>query len=685
MQRPSRRACGRVLLLFLLSLGLAACSGDEPSKGKRKPKGSSDDSGEEDASSGEALGDLQTEVEELIAKVEKAGAKKTHKDELEAIQEQLAAAVTAIEDGENAKASKKLKLVQKRAKAIAAEQAAALDSIKKLEPLKKSAEDARKKAEAAKAAQNAPGLWKEAQEAYQKGVEALKAPSAASAEVARSSLGLAKDIFTTAAEQAAQNAKLLVQVEEEKTVMLSMKEKAKARGAEEKAIETWNLAGSTEREAANEVEAGNLMQAKELYKMATGRYIDALGQVQSAADQEKLIEELKKSAATEELARKAEEERLKRQKEQEEAEAKEEEGEKAKGGSPTVAPPPPGGAGPVASLPEGMEAQNYPQELDAEDEAFLREHYKKLTPSGQIEYDHGTGFVSIDYTEGKHVQKDVQIVTLPRKEHLIFKPPDQPTRGGGALSPEDQKKMAPFSFEGNTVGLIVFPVPFRYYVRVEWYTQIRTMDNNADFNVHVMFDPKKRAGYMTNWVKIGTSTKGAVPMRGTPPKFLKPANEWFDKQKAIPMLVEYRMPDPEKTEGGPLGSGLLTNVYFNDDSETELDTRLTTKFPSKTYQRGLVGFGWSRAKAAVMDLRLTGILDKEAAVEILRAKLKKPKAKPTGEKKPAKPKETKEKAEKPEGEGGGEAPAPVPTAAGGPNGAGGGAKKKEGAGGGLDF
>src|SRR5881409_305470 len=83
------------------------------------------------------------------------------------------------------------------------------------------------------------------------------------------------------------------------------------------------------------------------------------------------------------------------------------------------------------------------------------------------------------------------------------------------------------------------------------------------------------------------------------------------------------MPDPDPKRAGkdPLKSGLFTVTFeVGDDIKGATNT-----YAYRGIERGLVGFQWSRVKFEVRNLQITGILDKKAAADILREKLKLPK------------------------------------------------------------
>jgi hypothetical protein len=285
---------------------------------------------------------------------------------------------------------------------------------------------------------------------------------------------------------------------------------------------------------------------------------------------------------------------------------------------------------PAIFLFEGFDSTRYPQDdSGAEDDALILEHIRKLSP--KLEYDPATAAVTLDYTIGVDVKSalkdDPPCKELQQKQHILFEPPVSDRRI--EIEPISGKKTSPYSFSANTQGIVAFPVPFRYYVRVELKLSLLALDRTGTFDCLVMYDRTKSESLVAEWLKVGVM-KGGVPSvvplsTGEHAReYGGPADRWFPKTHEVPMLVEYRMPDPDPKRAGkdPLKTGLLT-VEFEVGNNLR---SATSSYPSKgeSLQRGLVGFQWSRVKFQVRDLQITGILDKKAAAEILREKLKLP-------------------------------------------------------------
>lgn len=586
----------RWLVVLALACALVSCSGDE-SKAKKKPT--------EDPT------ELEESVNELLEKLRKDGADAEKLAEVESLIEKAA---KSRDKGKAEAAISTLKRAERTLTQLQTEQAKLSEDHKKLAADKTSAVDARKRAETAKAAQLAPEEFKRAQDSFAKAEAAAAKKSAAGIVQAKQHYQQSKEGFDEAIKQAVANEGDKKRADEEKKVMLAKKEEARTKGGEQKAALAWSSAEQTEREAEALLAKGEFLQAKDTFAQAQTFYVETLTAIQMADEEAARMAELKK--ADEEAAKAAQ---------VAEPELTPEEDDKT-ARPPTVTPRQPTGAAVAApgsiAGPTGYDptADFYKQELDAEDEEFLNTHYAELTPSKKLEYDITTGMVRMDYTDGIDVKRDgIYDPALPKREHLQFRPvvqQNQRAGGTGGFGPEQQKQLAAFSFAANTKGQIFFPVPLRFYARIDYLMQINTMDQSNSFNVFLMYDVKKNAGYMTDWVRAGT-TRGTGG-KGIPPKFLQSSNEWFDKVNLKSMVVEYLMTGPK--------AGTLTNIYNNDDAANEGEDKLTVKVSSAAYQRGRIGFRWDRVKFQVVDLVITGVLDKQEAVRILREKLKKPKA-----------------------------------------------------------
>ncbi|HVR73803.1 MAG TPA: hypothetical protein VMT52_05700 [Planctomycetota bacterium] len=634
------RLAGGALLAAFLTATLASCSSDTTGgkKGTKSKRGGEDASEEEN---GGSTDEIAEEVEANREKAKKLGAEQSFSDTVAVIDRFIASA----EDSEGEASTKKYKQANSRLKRLIDDQLKLNEDVKKLAPVLAGVEAAKKQAEAAKAAENSPVLYKEGQDLHKKATDALTKPTPESVHLASRSLLQAKDRFDQAAISAADSILYRKGAEEEKAAMLKYKEMAQAKQADEKAAADWLQARQAEREADRYFALAEFQTATEIYRQATRQFQGAVQAVQSDEENRLMMEKMEAEA----VASAAQQERFASS---QAAEADPVPFEPR--GTPVAVPiqtPVPQAApllGGGAPIPEGFDPEVFKQDLDAEDEAFLTEHYRKLTPSGIIQYDVSTGAVSLDYTLGKDVKADALLPGM-QKAWINFKPLFAPSRN---QTPEEQRENAAYSFEGNTQGLMIFPVPLRFFARIEWDMGIGTMDNSASFNVLSMYDMKKKGAFMTDWLRIGIMRAGLprLSSKGLDPQFLKPANEWFLKTRDIPMKVEYQMSD--------LKTGKFT-VTYDVDGDDEVKQSIT----GTNYTRGYIAFKWSRVKFRVVALRISGILDKEEAVAKLRMDLKMPKAKASKEK------------EEPE-------PEPEPTTSGGeedgaePTGAGGSASAK---------
>ena len=191
-----------------------------------------------------------------------------------------------------------------------------------------------------------------------------------------------------------------------------------------------------------------------------------------------------------------------------------------------------------------------PQTLDDEDLAFLNENYSKLTKSGVIEYDPTNGFVRCNYIVGKDVEKDVEPIWLPKKEYLTYE--DPLLKGTKAKTREEAEAQSAYSLSGNTQGLIALPVPFRYFVRVEYDMFIQTMNAASSYGTVLMFDAGKKMGYAQDWAKLGTMSGGKFkPVKMSPKaEYNGPADVWHIKYRGFPYLLEYKwVPSAESKKG----------------------------------------------------------------------------------------------------------------------------------------
>ena len=482
-----------------------------------------------------------------------------------------------------------------------------------VEKAKKLADAAKAKADKAEAELNAPDYYEPALEAYEDGLAGLKEASTSSLSSAKRYFTDALEGFADAATIAKENKQYRILAVNLKAKMESYKAKALEKGADSKAIGRWQQAESMELTANAALESGEFQQAAGQYTQASQTYTEALKSVLDEtafqAELAKIKEEQK--AADAEFAR--------RRKEELELAAK----ARAGAGGRLPPPPPPGTAPPAGSprppgtgLPPigtatttlsptcvaGVDRSLFPQELDEEDEAFLIENLHEL--SKKANYDPDTGGVILDYTNGQELGKEILKLRTP-KSSISFVDPQM------LLGGSDIPDQAQISMDGNTTGTVLFPIPFKYKVRMSWAFNILTMTGKGDWGAIVSYDTRKKTRYRTNFLDIG-SMKGSSPpnWKKMPGKPGTNANYWHTKQRPVNWIVEL---DLDKADGG----GEIRATYDAGGTE-ELANKIKSK---KLNQSGLVGFQWRDVKFRIRKLTICGFLDKQEAVRMLREKL----------------------------------------------------------------
>ena len=625
-------------LVTTLVATLTSCSGDSetPSGGKKKGGESSS------ARDSDNTEELAEEVEDLRNAARKAG---VSDEALKKADQYIEDAEDLLEDDKTSRARKKFKSARKALNSAVKTHKAVAKKIEELADLREKALASKKKASEASAQTNAPDIWKEAEGFFAKAETEVKKGTMRSVKLARTSLEQAHDQYAEAVTAAAENEAIRVQAEGEKKAMAELKKSAKDEAADKKAANEWLRAGQTEREANTLLASGDFRSAVESFKQATRAY-------QRAVEAVKMQEEMDRYQAEAEKREKEQSEQQEKDRQRYLAEQQENRDRGFESDDSIV------GfddddmlidAAASIPLPDGFDVEICVQELDSEDEEFLATHYKELTKSGIIEYDPATGAVRFDYALGKDVRSDLQQRSIKKKAYLSFKHFMQGRKDMFGLSEEEQKRKSPFSFAGNTRGLVTFPVAFRCWARVDYYMQIQTMDTSGTFRNLLMFTPRKRSGFVAEWLRAGYMSGGSPKLstKGLPREFHGSANEWFDKTSDKAMRIEFRLGDP-KSKKAPDKSGAFSVTYdFGGDEPQE------NKIKSAKYKSGLVGFQWNRVKFEVRELVITGILDKKKAVTLLRKKLRIKKEKkppePTGSKKKKKKKKKKASGKKKDG------------------------------------
>jgi hypothetical protein len=571
--------------------------------------GSGDD---EKATAGADIETLQAEAGDALEQAKKLGLEKLAADEFGRAKKQIDDADAAAEAGDQKKAATKYKsAVKSLARLVEEQKQLGEDRAKVASGEKAAAVEAKKKADAAKAQTNAAAMYAEASEALKKGESLLESAKAKKTLLeAKQSLSRSRDLFEQAARVAGENEIDRKRFDEEKAALAELKEKAKKAGAEEKAATEWLQAEQLERDAQSQFDRGEFRAAVEQMKQTAIAYQNAIRRVTEAANYAEMLakgeaeaKEYEKKQAAEEEKRRAEEAAARAVREKELAE---------KAARRRTVAGKDGKKGASASIVpfEEFDPEKYTQVLDDEDTQFLNDNLTKLTKSQVLEYDPTTGFVRLNYIVGRDVEKDVEPVLLQNKEYLTFE--DPLLKGTKAKTREEAEATSAYSFSGNTAGIITFPVPFRYYVKVEYDMFIQTMNSSSSFSTILMCDAKKRTGYMSDWAKLGTMAGWRFkPVKLSPKaEYNGSADIWHIKYRGFPYLFEYKwLPGAE---------GKKATGVFLFDHDAGQSGSVVNKLSSTAYTRGQIGFSWSGVKFTIRNFMITGILDKEAAVAKLR-------------------------------------------------------------------
>jgi hypothetical protein len=636
VNRPVSRGIGYffsliALVLFALALALpmTGCGGGvseeeeaEVSSSKRKKsrkpakEEEEEEEEEEEKKRSTAGGPIQQAKEaalELQRECEEKGLDKKYKEDFDrAVARTKKARSYFLDPDKRSKARIYYKRASSEFKSILANAEESSEKTAAVEKEKKLADKAKAKADKAEAKLNAPDYYEPALEAYEDGLAGLKEATTASLSNAKRSFTDALEGFEDAATIAKENKQYRILAVNLKEKMESYKARALEKGADSKALGRWQQAESMELTADAALESGEFQQAAGQYTQAAQTYTEALKSVlDETAFQAELakIKEEQKTADAEFARRRKEELEL---------------AVKARTGGGRLPPPPPPGTAPPAGSPRppgtglpptgaaattlsptcvaGVDLSLFPQELDEEDEAFLIENLHEL--SKRANYDPDTGGVILDYTNGQELEKEIQKLRTP-KSSISFVDPQM------LLGGSDIPDQAQISMDGNTSGTVLFPIPFKYKVRMSWAFNILTMTGKGDWGAIVSFDTRKKTRYRTNFLDIG-SMKGSAPpnWKKMPGKPGTNANYWHTKQRPVNWVVEL---DMDKADDG----GEIRATYDAGGTE-ELVNKIKSK---KLNQSGLVGFKWRDVKFRIRKLTICGFLDKQETVRMLREKL----------------------------------------------------------------
>ena len=289
--------------------------------------------------------------------------------------------------------------------------------------------------------------------------------------------------------------------------------------------------------------------------------------------------------------------------------APEESAKKKRGKAAAAAPPD------TEKPPELEEVPPEPGAISAEDEIFLVQNINKLINSGvDIVYDQTSGELTVEYLFGDQLRVDVIYPLGPIPPKQVYWKDPQLRIGSKDIKNEADKKALSHSFNANTSGMFLLPIPFRDHVTVEYRLEVGMMDSAGGMTCMTMASKDGKSYVGANFGTVEVWANGAK--RGTtPPKEAakrRSPNMWFLKDGRN-MRIEYKPSDK------PADAGKKSMVRILIEGQEDLEEVSASKpFPSRS---GFVGFTWSRTKFNVRGLKISGKLDKQAAVQALKKKM----------------------------------------------------------------
>ncbi len=290
-------------------------------------------------------------------------------------------------------------------------------------------------------------------------------------------------------------------------------------------------------------------------------------------------------------------------------------------------------------------------ELSPEDEDFLVKNVSKFCSKRPVEYDPGSGMITVEYPFGDEMKKDLLFPQGMIPSHIAYR---DPTMQIGSKQAKGQKEVG-VTFLGNTGGLFLFPFPFKETVTMEYNVQIGMMKSEGTLTAILMSSKDAKSYIGANFGTVEFWQNGRLARAAPPldPKYKKSPNMWFSKTElgGVGMRI---MLEPHK-DGKRSQVKIFYNTAVSEDEPINIQA-----LPSRS---GFAGFAWSSTKFYITMFKITGKLDKPAAVKLLKEKLgaaqeedaanpKAPKAPkkeagseesagaPAGEEKSAKPKKT---------------------------------------------
>jgi hypothetical protein len=566
-------SCPGLVALVLVPWALASCTSKSEGDGENK--------------STTSIENLQEDAAAALEKAKEAGAEELFAEDFEKQAAKIEQATAAIEEGgDKTKATNSYKTAISQLRRLE-KNAAALQKVRgQAIEAKTAADEAEQKARESKTDVDAPREFKAARDEVARAEGYLKSVEEQKLLQAERSFKRAADLFAEANTAAAGNRDVKERAKEEKEAML--KAKAKAQGAEaEKLVATeWTAACQVERQAESEFKAGNYQRAYDSFRQAEQDFAGAA----SRADQQKQL-----AAANQPNPAPA----------------------PAPVEPENIVQPAPEATPPDAPRTPEPAVEPVPPPADLSDEdGFLLANYQKLG-RGVQGYDPGSGAVTIAYNLGSDLRRDITHPNpkLPYNEKFLKFVEPMVNQEDVKREQQEGNSQYSFTFSGNTQGFFLIPIPLKGSMTMDYVINLGLMDSTGGMSAVFYSDASGANSYGLDFITPWKRTNGGAPKRFpniTNPKLTKNPNTWFDKVNPVPMRLEVA-PHPDKE-----GSSRIQVFYKYGQDEGEKPASI---LEIKGEASGYVGFQWNRVAFNVRALKITGTLDKKAAIEILKKKM----------------------------------------------------------------
>jgi hypothetical protein len=250
-------------------------------------------------------------------------------------------------------------------------------------------------------------------------------------------------------------------------------------------------------------------------------------------------------------------------------------------------------------------------ELSADDEDFLTKNISKFCAKRPVEYDPGTGTITVEYPFGDEMKKDLYFPRKMDPAHIQYK---DPTMQIGSKEAKGQKDVGT-SFIGNTLGFFLLPFPFKDSITYEYNCQIALMKSEGTLTAVFMSskDAKSYLGANFGTIEVWRDGRLLKAIPPSDPKYKRSPNMWYSKITlggvAMRITLEAN-PDPKK--------GSTLKIFYNLNDGGDDQPICAAQVPSRS---GFAGFAWSNTKFQINQWKITGKLDKVMAVKLLKEKM----------------------------------------------------------------